>query len=84
LTVVVLDHSIEYRSNFYRLKAKALLSAAAKKAGLVGDVALVWPYQPLGFRFCADPIWHTFLRSINYGDVIDNVNKRLFIDISKS
>lgn len=57
-----------------QISAYAALQAAAARAGLTGELAVVWEDPQGRTRFIAPPQQHPFFQVVNYGQLRAQVN----------
>ncbi|MDQ8936630.1 hypothetical protein [Acinetobacter rudis] len=74
--IIPMESNFEYKTSDQQLRITNSLQFCATNAGLVGTVVPVWLHGRQ-MRFIAPRLWHPFLKSLSWNDVLKNINKEL-------
>jgi hypothetical protein len=77
MIIVVVSSAVASMSEPDKATAYAYLQQCASKAGLAGNVAMVWRNSDSTASYYAPQPWHAFLTTVSWPVVAANVNRRL-------
>lgn len=77
LIIIPLNSSFGYKTSLEQNEIKRSLQVCASGAGLNGTVIPIWLDSLDRMNFIAPQSYHPYLKSIDYGFVLMNINKTL-------